>query len=169
MPLNLRVSLLFIFCSLIFTHEVSYASTDNKIDRIHVDKSKRRMYLIKHGAVIHEFRIALGARPKGHKLWEGDQRTPEGLYLLDIVIEHSAFYRSIHINYPNSADIEWANYKGIDPGGNIKIHGIKNGDQRKPEYIQSFDWTNGCIAITNDEMDKLLSVVTPGTPILIEW
>ncbi|MGC9493505.1 L,D-transpeptidase family protein [Vibrio genomosp. F10] len=145
------------------------SSTNSTIDLVKVDKSKRRMYLLKDETVIQEFRIALGARPKGHKLWEGDQRTPEGLYNLDFVIEHSAFYRSIHIDYPNQKDIEWARYKGINPGGNIKIHGLKNGDRRKPEYVQSFDWTNGCIAITNAEMDVFLSLVESGTPILIEW
>ncbi|WGV97857.1 L,D-transpeptidase family protein [Vibrio sp. YMD68] len=142
---------------------------DSTIDLVKVDKSKRRMYLLKDETIIQEFRIALGARPKGHKLWEGDQRTPEGLYKLDFIIEHSTFYRSIHIDYPNQKDIEWARYKGINPGGNIKIHGLKNGDRRHPEYVQSFDWTNGCIAITNDEMDVFLSLVESGTPILIEW
>lgn len=169
MPFSSAIQIFLVCCSILITSSVSYASADNKIDLVRVDKSKRRMYLIRQDVVVHEFRIALGARPKGHKLWEGDQRTPEGLYLLDFVIEHSSFYRSIHIDYPNQNDIEWANYKGINPGGDIKIHGIKNGDKRKPEYVQSFDWTNGCIAITNDEMDTLLSVVDPGTPILIEW
>ncbi|MCK6263732.1 L,D-transpeptidase family protein [Vibrio sp. ZSDE26] len=144
-------------------------TNESYIDLIKVDKSKRRMYLIKHDVIVHEFRIALGARPKGHKLWEGDQRTPEGTYLLDFVIDDSSFYRSIHINYPNQADTDWAEYKGVNPGGDIKIHGFKNGDNRAQHYVQSFDWTNGCIAITNDEIDTLLSVVRTGTPIFIEW
>ncbi|MGF1719500.1 L,D-transpeptidase family protein [Vibrio kyushuensis] len=175
MPLYLSRVSLFISLLLLstasscFANQISELNVENSIDLVKVDKSKRRMYLIKHDVIVHEFRIALGARPKGHKLWEGDQRTPEGTYLLDFVIDESAFYRSIHIDYPNQTDINWAQHKGIDPGGDIKIHGLKNGDQRRPEYIQSFDWTNGCIAITNDEMDILLSIVKAGTPILIEW
>lgn len=140
-----------------------------EIDIVRVDKSKRRMYLIDNDKVIKEYRIALGKQPKGHKLYEGDQRTPEGLYRLDFIIEESAFYRSIHINYPNIYDVAKAYKLGVSPGGNIKIHGLKNGDKRPPDYIQSFDWTDGCIAITNNEMDEFLRLVKVGTPIHIEW
>ena len=139
------------------------------VDRIEVDKSKRRMYLIDNDQVIKEFRIALGKRPQGHKVYEGDQRTPEGRYYLDFVMDSSDFYRSIHISYPNSADIAYANKLNVNPGGNIKIHGLKNGETRPAKYIQSFDWTDGCIAITNQEMDELLKLVKVGTPIEIRW
>ncbi|MCL9780593.1 L,D-transpeptidase family protein [Vibrio sp. S4M6] len=139
------------------------------VDIVKVDKSKRRMYLIDNDEVVREYRIALGKQPRGHKLYEGDQRTPEGLYQLDFIIEESAFYRSIHINYPNIYDVAKAYRLGVSPGGNIKIHGLKNGDKRPPEYVQSFDWTDGCIAITNQEMDEFLRLVKVGTPIHIEW
>ncbi|USD43898.1 L,D-transpeptidase family protein [Vibrio sp. SCSIO 43135] len=139
------------------------------VDLVQIDKSKRRMYLVKDEQVIREFRIALGANPKGHKVQEGDNKTPEGRYKLDFVIEDSAFYRSIHIDYPNQNDIIKAEALGVAPGGDIKIHGIKNDDTRQPEFIQSFDWTNGCIAITNEEMDEFLELVEMGTPIEIEW
>ncbi|MFM2587192.1 murein L,D-transpeptidase family protein [Vibrio sp. TBV020] len=139
------------------------------VDRIEVDKSKRRMYLIDNDQVIKEFRIALGKRPKGHKVHEGDQRTPEGRYYLDFVMDSSEFYRSIHISYPNSKDLAYADKLNLDPGGNIKIHGLKNGETRPAKYIQSFDWTDGCIAITNQEMDELLKLVKVGTPIEIRW
>uniref|UniRef100_UPI0021AE558B L,D-transpeptidase family protein n=1 Tax=Vibrio cholerae TaxID=666 RepID=UPI0021AE558B len=111
----------------------------------------------------------LGKSPKGHKQQEGDQRTPEGHYLLDFIIEDSSFYRSIHISYPNTSDQQLAQLRGVNPGGDIKIHGLKNGDEREPGFVQSFDWTNGCIAITNQEMDEFLSLVQPGVPIHIEW
>lgn len=127
------------------------------------------MYLIDNDQVIKEFRIALGKRPQGHKVYEGDQRTPEGRYYLDFVMDSSDFYRSIHISYPNSADIAYANKLNVNPGGNIKIHGLKNGETRPAKYIQSFDWTDGCIAITNQEMDELLKLVKVGTPIEIRW
>jgi len=127
------------------------------------------MYLIDNDQVIKEFRIALGKRPKGHKVYEGDQRTPEGRYYLDFVMDSSDFYRSIHISYPNPNDVAYANKLNVSPGGNIKIHGLKNGETRPAKYIQSFDWTDGCIAITNQEMDELLKLVKVGTPIEIRW
>ncbi len=144
---------------------LSYA----QVDLVKVDKSKRRMYLLQGNEIIREYRIALGKSPKGHKQQEGDQRTPEGHYLLDFIIEDSSFYRSIHISYPNTRDQQLAQLRGVNPGGDIKIHGLKNGDEREPGFVQSFDWTNGCIAITNQEMDEFLSLVQPGVPIHIEW
>lgn len=140
-----------------------------KADLVQVDKSKRRMYLLEQGRVIREFRIALGKSPKGHKVQEGDQRTPEGRYYLDYVSEQSGFYRSMNISYPNQQDLRRAESMGVNPGGAIKIHGLKQGFDGRPEYIQSFDWTNGCIALTNREMDEFLSLVDSGTPIDIEW
>ncbi|WP_281629860.1 L,D-transpeptidase family protein [Vibrio sp. St2] len=139
------------------------------VDLVKVDKSKRRMYLIDNGQVVKEFRIALGKHPKGHKTQEGDHRTPEGRYYLDFVIDKSEFYRSIHISYPNPRDIAYAAKLHVDPGGNIKIHGLRNGEKRPAKFVQSFDWTNGCIAITNEEMDELLTLVKTGTPIEIRW
>ena len=136
---------------------------------VKVDKSKRRMYLLKGEEVVQEFRIALGKQPKGHKRFEGDNRTPEGQYQLDYVMEESDFYRSVHINYPRSSDMQWAQKNDVDPGGNIKIHGIKNGERRSPSFIQSFDWTDGCIALTNQDMDEFIQLVKMGTPLHIEW
>lgn len=127
------------------------------------------MYLIENNEVIKEFRIALGKRPKGHKVYEGDQRTPEGRYFLDFVLENSDFYRSIHISYPNQQDLAYAEKRNLNPGGNIKIHGLKNGETRPVNFVQSFDWTDGCIAISNQEMDQLLQLVKVGTPIDITW
>ncbi|NOH78859.1 L,D-transpeptidase family protein [Vibrio sp. RE86] len=139
------------------------------VDLVKVDKSKRRMYLIDNNEIVKEFRIALGAQPKGHKMQEGDQRTPEGRYYLDFVLDDSEFYRSIHISYPNKSDLAYADKRNLNPGGNIKIHGLKNGERRPAKYIQSFDWTDGCIAISNQEMDELLQLVKVGTPIEIRW
>ncbi|MFA0196101.1 murein L,D-transpeptidase family protein [Vibrio artabrorum] len=145
------------------------ASSRHVVTLVRVDKSKRRMYLLKGEEVIQEYRIALGKQPKGHKRFEGDNRTPEGEYQLDYVMEESNFYRSVHINYPQPPDMQWAEQNGVDPGGNIKIHGIKNGERRSPNFIQSFDWTDGCIALTNQDMDEFLKLVKMGTPIHIEW
>ena len=139
------------------------------VDFVKVDKSKRRMYLMEQGTILKEYRIALGANPKGHKQREGDRRTPEGRYYLDSVNTDSNFYKSIHISYPNAADKRYAAEHGFSPGGGIKIHGLKNGDEQDPDFVQSFDWTNGCIALTNPQIDELLKLVPRGTPIEIEW
>ncbi|CAH0530095.1 L,D-transpeptidase family protein [Vibrio hippocampi] len=139
------------------------------IDRVEVKKSVRRMYLIAGDEIVREYRIALGKNPRGHKVQEGDNRTPEGQYTLDFVMDDSAFYRSIHISYPNATDQQRAQDLGVSPGGNIKIHGLKNDNSKPPRFVQSFDWTNGCIAITNDQMDELLTLVNVGTPIHIYW
>ncbi|EGR2704997.1 hypothetical protein D5E82_10685 [Vibrio parahaemolyticus] len=156
------------WCALILCGLVTF-STYAAVDLVKVDKSKRRMYLVEDGIILKEYRIALGASPKGHKQEEGDNRTPEGSYTLDYVIEDSAFYRSVHISYPDAIDTLEAHRRGVSPGGNIKIHGLKNGETQDPSFIQSFDWTNGCIALTNEEMDEFIQLVTMGTPITIEW
>ncbi|PFG57690.1 L,D-transpeptidase-like protein [Vibrio sp. ES.051] len=156
------------WCSLFFCYFFTISS-HAAVDLVKIDKSKRRMYLLDQGTILKEFRIALGANPKGHKQEEGDNRTPEGKYSLDYVIADSAFYRSVHISYPDAIDTLEAHRRGVSPGGNIKIHGLKNDESQEPNYIQSFDWTNGCIAITNQEMDEFLQLVEMGTPITIEW
>ena len=137
------------------------------IDKVTVDKSKRRLYLVKNNVIVREFKIALGKQPIGHKMKEGDKRTPEGRYNLGHVMEHSQFYRSMHISYPNQHDRAIASTLRVNPGGDIKIHGQKNGEWRSSKYVQSFDWTNGCIALTNAEMDEFLNLVKEGTPIEI--
>ncbi|MCL9774174.1 L,D-transpeptidase family protein [Vibrio sp. S4B1] len=139
------------------------------IDRVEVKKSIRRMFLMSGESVVKEYRISLGPSPRGHKVQEGDNRTPEGKYYLDFVMDDSAFYRSMHISYPNLRDRRRAEELGVSAGGNIKIHGLKNGYTKPVKFIQSFDWTNGCIAITNTEMDELITLVKIGTPIYIRW
>ncbi|WP_077337140.1 L,D-transpeptidase family protein [Vibrio ruber] len=140
-----------------------------QIDQVLVDKSKRRLYLLEQGETIKTYRIALGKFPQDPKHQEGDQRTPEGDYVLDAINLHSNFYKAFHISYPSAKDIAYAQQHGLNPGGDIHIHGLKNGYQRPPEFIQSFDWTNGCIALTNQEMDELIRLVPVGTPIHITW
>ncbi|HFQ5214528.1 TPA: murein L,D-transpeptidase family protein [Vibrio vulnificus] len=147
----------------------SVCFANEQVDWVKVDKSKRRLYLMSGEEVIREYRIALGKQPKGHKVQEGDQRTPEGIYTLDYVTEESAFYRSVHISYPNPIDSLLAKEKGLSPGGDIKVHGLRDGEQRDPRFVQSFDWTNGCIALTNQEMDEFIRLVKMGTSIHIEW
>nr|WP_086940231.1 L,D-transpeptidase family protein [Thaumasiovibrio occultus] len=139
------------------------------VDQVVINKSAREMHLVIGGEIIRTYRIALGRTPQGHKILEGDSRTPEGVYELDYVLENSSYYRAMHVSYPNAADIAAAEKLGVSPGGQIMIHGQTNGSPYRGLQARDGDWTNGCIAISNAEMDEFLSLVDVGTPILIEW
>ncbi|GLS83184.1 L,D-transpeptidase family protein [Paraferrimonas haliotis] len=147
----------------------SFGAQASKVDLVHVDKSIRMMYLKSGDTIVSEYRIALGDNPKGHKRQEGDQRTPEGLYTLNYKNEHSHYYRAFHIDYPNEKDRRIAKALGINPGGQIMIHGQKPLNAGYSPLDQNFDWTNGCIAVTNEQMNEIMSLVSEGTPIHIEW
>lgn len=138
-------------------------------DFVFVDKSERRMYLMKKGKVIRSYHIALGDQPKGHKRQEGDEKTPEGVYTLDWKNENSIAHRSIHISYPNKKDKAQAQKRGVSPGGAIMIHGQMNGMGHLAPVMQKRNWTDGCIAVTNDEMDEVMDLVKVGTKIKIVW
>jgi len=138
-------------------------------DQVVVKKSERKMQLIQGGEVMREYGIRLGDQPRGHKTREGDERTPEGDYVLDWRNPKSRFYKSIHISYPNEQDIQLARYSGVNPGGMIMIHGQPNylmSPKVKAEYFGR-DWTNGCIAVKNDDMEEIWQTVRDGTPIKI--
>ena len=136
-------------------------------DKVEVYKAEKKLYLIKNGVRYLEFPIALGPRPKGHKLEAGDERTPEGSYLLDFKNSKSEFYKSIRISYPNQLDLQNAYARGVNPGNSIMIHGLPNKATLPAELIQIFNWTDGCIAVTNENMDLIWQAVAPGTPIEI--
>ncbi|MBK1699495.1 L,D-transpeptidase family protein [Thiococcus pfennigii] len=139
------------------------------VDQVVVEKSARRLQLKGDGKVLREYRVALGGNPIGHKQREGDKRTPEGDYVLDWRNPNSNFYKAIHISYPNEQDVLLARMMGDNPGGMIMIHGHPNyivSDAVRREYLGR-DWTDGCIAVTNDEMDEIWRLVPNGTPIRI--
>lgn len=138
-----------------------------KIDKVYVDKSERVLKLLSGDRVIKTYHIALGDSPVGHKRQEGDERTPTGSYILDYKNENSSYYRSIHVSYPNAADKAQAKKRGVSAGGDIMIHGQKNGLGHLAAITQQRDWTDGCIAVTNDEMDEIMSVYKAGMPIEI--
>ncbi|MCH4294043.1 L,D-transpeptidase family protein [Shewanella sp. 3B26] len=138
-----------------------------KVDLVVVNKSDAQMQVFYRGELIKSYRIAMGDNPKGHKLKEGDQRTPQGRYILDFKKADSAYYRSIHISYPNEEDLLRASALGISPGGAIMIHGQDPKSPLSAEEAQKYNWTNGCIAVTNKEMDELWQLIDPGTPIEI--
>jgi len=135
-----------------------------EITQLLVDKSKRKMYLLSGKKVIRKFRIDLGFGPKGHKVKQGDGRTPEGLYFIDRVNTNSRYFLSLGINYPNANDRARAKSAGVDPGGDIFIHG----GPRYPGERGKRDWTAGCIAVSDREMGWIYSMVKLGTPIFIK-
>ena len=139
----------------------------DKADLVRVDKSERRLELLRKGTVLRSYRVALGNAPEGHKREEGDERTPEGRYVLDWRNPGSSFHKSIHISYPNAADRAAAKAAGRDPGGLIMIHGQPNGFGWWSWLLQLVDWTDGCIAVTDAEMDEIWTMVDNGTPIEI--
>jgi murein L,D-transpeptidase YafK len=139
-------------------------------DQVVVKKSQRKLQLLKKGQVIKEYRVALGENPSGHKLQEGDHRTPEGDYILDWRNPRSGYHKSIHISYPNQRDQAVAQALGVPPGGMIMLHGLPNHIQSptvRAEYLRR-DWTNGCIAVQDHEIDEIWRMVRDGTPIRIQ-
>ena len=138
-----------------------------KADRVLVDKSESRLYLIRNNEVFASFSVKFGADPKGHKQQLGDERTPEGKYTLGYKNAGSSFYKSIHISYPNARDQEVARKLGVSPGGDIMVHGQPNGWGSYSPIIQLFNWTDGCVGLKNSDMDIVWDAVDPGTPIEI--
>ena len=135
------------------------------VDFIRVDKSSRTISLYAQGRLVHVIEhIQLGGAPVGPKHFEGDERTPEGLYEIDWGNPDSAYYLSLHISYPNQADRAYAAARGRLPGGMIMIHGQPNAMRNDRA---AGDWTDGCIAVSNEEMEVLWEAVPDGTPIEI--
>ena len=143
--------------------------TPLKADRLVVLKGERRLVLMRGDRVLKVFRVALGRYPKGHKVRQGDSKTPEGTYTVDYRLDsdRSKFYRALHISYPNRQDRERARRLGVDPGGQIMIHGLPTKWSAKDVGHPRLDWTQGCIALTNREMDQVWKMVDDGTTIEI--
>jgi murein L,D-transpeptidase YafK len=130
-------------------------------------KGARRMLLLAGRRVLRDYEVSLGPSPAGPKRRRGDGRTPEGRYVLDARIEDSRFHRAIHVSYPNESDLAFARRAGIDPGGRVMIHGLPADGSWVGQEQLGFDWTNGCIAVTDDEMQEIWELVDDGTPIEI--
>ena len=135
--------------------------TGPEVTQIQVHKADRKMYLLHHDRVLKEYDIALGFEPVGHKQFEGDGKTPEGQYFISYKNPESDFHLSLKISYPNEADIAFAREQGKSPGGDIVIHG----GPREPTTAR--DWTWGCVAVTDRQMEVIYSMVEVGTPIFI--
>ena len=137
------------------------------VDKVLIEKKKRRLTLISKGKAIKVYKIALGGNPVGPKEREGDKKTPEGTYTIESRNRHSEYHLSLRISYPNEKDIKRAKARGVSPGSNIMIHGIKNGLAWVGGFHTKMDWTEGCIAVTNKEMEEIARLVPNGTPVEI--
>jgi murein L,D-transpeptidase YafK len=136
-------------------------------DEVIIDKSDRELHLMSDGEIFRTFKIALGIRPDGDKKKEGDFKTPEGRYRLDIRNPNSDYFLSIHVSYPNATDRQQASQEGLNPGGSIMIHGQPNLPSRSETYYRTQDWTNGCIAVSNSDMIDIWLMTGENTPIEI--
>lgn len=161
-----NVAKLYLIIALAFFNYHSQAQ--QLADKVIVEKANRILKLVKDDKVIASYHIALGGSPIGHKEQEGDEKTPEGLYSLDFKKPDSAYYKAIHISYPNAEDSKNAKKKGVTPGGAIMIHGQKNGYGAFAAMTQQYDWTLGCIALSNEDMDAVWKSIKIPTPIEIK-
>ena len=142
------------------------AAESVKANRILVDKSERTLVLFSNGKPLRSYPVSLGGNPKGHKRYEGDRRTPEGIYLIDFKNPNSAYHLSLQISYPNERDVRLARNRGWDPGGQIMIHGLPTGLMNVSNKYEA-DWTDGCIAVSNAAIEEIWRLVDEGTLIEI--
>jgi outer membrane protein assembly factor BamD (BamD/ComL family) len=140
-----------------------FALRTEPADKVLIEKKERRLTLFSKGEVIKTYKIALGGDPVGPKERQGDNKTPEGTYIIDSRNGNSDYHLSLHISYPNEKDKMRAKELGVSPGGDIMIHGIKNGFSLAGASHAEVDWTKGCIAVTDEEMDEIYKFVPNGT------
>lgn len=137
-------------------------------DSIVVEKHKRRLTLYQLGIPVRTYPVALGKQPVGDKLRNGDNRTPEGLFFIDYKNPDSKYHMALHISYPDAAHLAKSRAVGAKPGGDIMIHGLPKAFADIGEKHAEYDWTEGCIAVTNVQIDEIWRAVAPGSPILIK-
>lgn len=156
-----------------FTFNILAQTHDSSIDEVHIYKSKHRMDMLSAGKIIKSYKVMLGRGGKGRKLKQGDNLVPEGQYTLDYKNAESLFYKSIHISYPNDEDLRRASEAGVEPGGDIMIHGYPNHPTalfkflKRLGLIKNIDWTAGCTAVDNQQMDEIFSNIEVPIPVTI--
>jgi murein L,D-transpeptidase YafK len=137
------------------------------VDRIVIEKSKRTLTLMSGSKALKTYKVALGGQPIGAKDRQGDHKTPEGIYAVDAKKANSQFYKALHISYPNQTDREHARKLGVSPGGDVEIHGLGAKWGWIGAKHRLTDWTDGCVDITNEEIDEIYSQIKVGTPVEI--
>lgn len=136
-----------------------------QIDKLVVYKSKRQLLAYSNGRLVKTYKISLGGQPMGDKEFEGDKKTPEGLYFINDKNPNSGYHKNLGVSYPNEEDVAYARQHNKSPGGEIKIHGLRNHTSFLGKFHRWFDWTLGCMAVTNEEIDELYGAVKVGTEI----
>jgi len=152
--------------SLLLTAAVR-AQAPTVVDRILVEKSKRTLTLLNGTKVVKTYKVALGRNPQGAKDRQGDHKTPEGIYSVDAKKPDSRFYKALHISYPSPGDRERAQKLGLSPGSDVEIHGLGSMWGWVGAQHRRIDWTDGCIALTNEEIDEIYPLIKIGTPVEI--
>jgi murein L,D-transpeptidase YafK len=142
--------------------------SDAQADLVMVHKAARRLELYRNGQLLKTYEVSLGRHPIGAKEQQGDGRTPEGEYWLDYRNPKSSFHKALHISYPGSADVASVQSRGVDPGGLIMVHGMRNGLGWLGRFHRAIDWTDGCVAVTDSEMDEIWRTVPDGTRIVLK-
>ena len=137
-------------------------------DSIVIQKKERRLTLYHQGRPLRSYLVALGANPVGDKQFVGDRRTPEGLFSIDFKNDQSDYHLALHISYPDASHRARAEALGVSPGGDILIHGLRNGRGATGAFHRTVDWTDGCIALTDEEIEGVWSAVMVGTPVEIK-
>jgi tetratricopeptide (TPR) repeat protein len=145
----------------------AFAIMNGRVNKILIEKMARQLMLISNGEVIKTYKIALGGNPNGPKERQGDNKTPEGTYFIDSRNKDSQYRLSLRISYPNERDQKRAKDLGVSPGGDIMIHGIKNGLSWVGDSHTEVDWTKGCIAVTDEEIEEIEKLAPVGTPVEI--
>lgn len=161
-------SLIFLALAAYYFYPEKKLPSEIKIDHVVVEKSRRQLLAYSNGQLIKNYKISLGENPIGHKEFEGDKKTPEGLYIINDKNPNSGYYKNLGISYPNKKDIENAKRINKPVGGDIKIHGLRNRMGIIGKFHRWFNWTLGCIAVTNEEIDELYNAIEIGTPIEIK-
>jgi murein L,D-transpeptidase YafK len=138
-----------------------------RADAILIVKHERKLYLLRDNYPLRSYRIALGLSPTGAKEREWDFRTPEGSYIIDFRREHSHYFKALHISYPSAADLKRSSALHLPAGGNIFIHGEPNQRTKAPDYYKTRDWTNGCIALSDEDLQDVWDLTAGQTPVQI--
>lgn len=159
---------LFVLLLLAACGPVSAQSLDGPVDMIIVEKAQRRLSVYREGTLLKSYAVALGWGGLGPKTQQGDGKVPEGRYTITAHNPASAYHLSLRIGYPTREQREDAVARGVNPGGDIMIHGLPNGRGGFGATHRTVDWTDGCIAVTDEEIEELFEYVADGTPIVIQ-
>jgi murein L,D-transpeptidase YafK len=150
----------------LFVASAAYASGTIHADKVVVIKDEKLLLLLRNGKILKSYRVSIGRNP-GRRVRRGDNRTPEGRYVIDGRNPRSSYYKALHISYPNASDVQNSRKLGVSPGGEVLIHGLPSGFEDLGASHADLNWTRGCIAVSNEEMDEIWQLVADGTPVRI--